>query len=65
MQILALQYVEGRKARDILEVYLIDENRHHLTEPFMDISSLIALYEIPTPKGSMQIYGYLFPNCLV
>ena len=46
MQILALRYVEGKKARDILEVYLIDENRHHLTKPFMDISCLIALYEM-------------------
>jgi len=44
MQILALRYPEGRKAKDILVVYLIDENRHNLTKPFMDISCLNALY---------------------
>jgi len=44
MQILALRYPEGRKAKDILVVYLIDENRHHLTKPFMDISCQNALY---------------------
>ena len=44
MQILDLRYPEGRKAKDILVVYLIDENRHHLTKPFMDISCQNALY---------------------
>ena len=61
MQILALRYVEGKKARDILEVYLIDENRHHLTEPFMDMSSLIALYEIPAERLSMQCTHQIVP----
>ena len=38
MRVLALRYPQGRKANDILEVYLIDETRHHLTKPFMNIS---------------------------
>ena len=57
MQILALQYVEGRKAREILEVYLIDENRHQLRSLFMDIYCLNALYEMK--KEILSLIGCL------